>query len=94
MEEEKNPSNPESTKTPAPSSDSNIVDNLSTETIVELKTSDGWCKNILGLLNMGAISSFGAFIKRDALASIPHTIEQVNGRIQGRYASKKANEVA
>eukprot|EP00957_Ditylum_brightwellii_P013662 1029781-Ditylum_brightwellii.AAC.1 len=70
------------------------ADNLSTKTIVELKTDDGQCKNILGLLDTGAIGSVGAFIKRDTLSSVPHTIKHVNGKIQGRYATESAKEVA
>eukprot|EP00957_Ditylum_brightwellii_P171634 13067263-Ditylum_brightwellii.AAC.1 len=63
--------------------ESTVADNLSTETIIEMTTTDGGKKNILGLLDTGAISKIGAFIKRDALTSIPHTIRQVDGRIQG-----------
>eukprot|EP00957_Ditylum_brightwellii_P193161 14708130-Ditylum_brightwellii.AAC.1 len=70
------------------------ADNLSTQTIIELKTNDGQRKNILGLLDTGAISSVSAFIKRDALTSVPHIIKRVNGKIQGRYASESAKEVA
>eukprot|EP00957_Ditylum_brightwellii_P020298 1531820-Ditylum_brightwellii.AAC.1 len=80
-------------KTSTPAKDI-TADNLSTETIVELKTNDGQRKNILGLLDTGAIGSVGAFIKRDTLSSIPHTIKQVNGKIQCCYASESAKDVA
>eukprot|EP00957_Ditylum_brightwellii_P141244 10761102-Ditylum_brightwellii.AAC.1 len=41
--------------TPNVATESNEADNLSTETIVEITTSDGNKKNILGLLDTGAI---------------------------------------
>eukprot|EP00957_Ditylum_brightwellii_P024692 1865667-Ditylum_brightwellii.AAC.1 len=47
--------------------DSTVADNLSTETIIEMTTTDGGKKNILGLRDTGAIGKIGAFIKRDAL---------------------------
>eukprot|EP00957_Ditylum_brightwellii_P134012 10217741-Ditylum_brightwellii.AAC.1 len=59
-----------------------------------MKTKEGHSKNVLGLLDTGAIGKVGAFIKRDALRSIPHTTKRVNGKIQGQYATKSAMEVA
>eukprot|EP00957_Ditylum_brightwellii_P185415 14118399-Ditylum_brightwellii.AAC.1 len=59
-----------------------------------MKNTEGHTKCILGLLDTGAIGKVGAFIKRDALRSIPHTTERVNGKIQGRYATESAMEVA
>eukprot|EP00957_Ditylum_brightwellii_P028156 2126042-Ditylum_brightwellii.AAC.1 len=59
-----------------------------------MTATDGSKKNILRLLDTGAIGKIGAFIKRDALTSIPHTIQQVDGRIQGRYTVETSREVA
>eukprot|EP00957_Ditylum_brightwellii_P199777 15229294-Ditylum_brightwellii.AAC.1 len=59
-----------------------------------MKTKEGHTENVLGLLDTGAIGTVGAFIKRDALCSIPHTTKRVNDKIQGRYATKSAMEVA
>eukprot|EP00957_Ditylum_brightwellii_P006672 506863-Ditylum_brightwellii.AAC.1 len=84
----------QSTTAPIVTNETTEADNLSTKTIIEMTTTDGSKKNILGLLDTGAIGKIGAFIKRDALVSIPHTIKQVGGRIQGRYAVETSKEVA
>ena len=47
--------------TPQSSSD-DLADNLSTETIIEMKTNLGTTKNVLGLLDTGALGKVGAFI--------------------------------
>eukprot|EP00957_Ditylum_brightwellii_P126898 9673329-Ditylum_brightwellii.AAC.1 len=71
-----------------------VTDNLSTKTIIKMTTNEGHMKNILSLLNIGAIGKIGAFIKHDALKSIPHTIKHIDGKIQGCYATEDAKEVA
>eukprot|EP00957_Ditylum_brightwellii_P163750 12466406-Ditylum_brightwellii.AAC.2 len=68
---------------PAPTNTNNVADNLSTETIIKMTTKQGYKKNILGLLDTDVLRKVGAFIKRDALKSIPHTVECVDGKIQG-----------
>eukprot|EP00957_Ditylum_brightwellii_P028302 2137901-Ditylum_brightwellii.AAC.1 len=84
----------QSTTMPIVLKENTDADNLSTKTIIEMTTSDGSKKNILGLLDTGAIGKIGAFIKRNALASIPHTIQSVDRRIQGQYTVETSKEVA
>eukprot|EP00957_Ditylum_brightwellii_P014283 1075371-Ditylum_brightwellii.AAC.1 len=69
-------------KTALPNKSRNNASDLSTETIIEMKTKEGHTKNVLGLLDTGAIRKVSAFIKRDALHSILHTTEHVNSKIQ------------
>eukprot|EP00957_Ditylum_brightwellii_P159074 12106900-Ditylum_brightwellii.AAC.1 len=59
-----------------------------------MATTNGHKKNIVRLLDTGAIGKIGALIKRNALASILHTIQQVDGRNQGQYALETSKEVA
>eukprot|EP00957_Ditylum_brightwellii_P127915 9754945-Ditylum_brightwellii.AAC.1 len=40
-----------------------LANNLSTETIIEMKTETGTAKNVLGLLDTGALGKVGAFVK-------------------------------
>eukprot|EP00957_Ditylum_brightwellii_P104889 7994209-Ditylum_brightwellii.AAC.1 len=73
--------------------DDDVASNFSTKTIIQLTKENGQSKNILGLLDTSAIGKVGAFIKCDTLNSILHEIEQVDGQIQGRYATEMAKEV-
>eukprot|EP00957_Ditylum_brightwellii_P046609 3536401-Ditylum_brightwellii.AAC.1 len=52
---------------------------LCTKTIVELSADDGNKSRLLCLFDTGASGKVGAFIKRSALANIPHTINETNG---------------
>eukprot|EP00957_Ditylum_brightwellii_P028105 2121771-Ditylum_brightwellii.AAC.1 len=57
-------------------------------------TTDTYKKNILGLLDTGAIGKIGNFIKCGALVSILRNVEHIDCRIQGQYATETVKEVA
>eukprot|EP00957_Ditylum_brightwellii_P193636 14745388-Ditylum_brightwellii.AAC.1 len=67
---------------------------LCTKTIAELTNTEGKHPQILTLLDTGAIGKVGAFIKRDALHNVPHTISKCTDCIQGCYSTAESSKIA